>query len=475
MRLQSAFLLACLCCLACGVGVRAADAAKTSKPNILFILADDLGWGDLGCYGNQRIKTPNLDKLARQGTMFTQFYVNASVCSPSRVAFSSGQYPARWAIHGHLSSHDKNARRGMPDQLDPAAPMISRQLQQVGYVTGHFGKWHLGGIPAARYGFDESKLFAGPPPNYPEQKTDPDFWAHSTDLFVDAAIDFVNRHHDQGKPFYVNLWTFLPHAPIRPTQEQLEPYNRFRSNSPPFTSPWRAYYAAVTSVDSAIGRLLDRLDELGIADNTLVLFSSDNGPEAMEISNARHSGVGSPGPLRGRKRSLYDGGVRMPFIGRWPGHVPAGRVERASVVAAVDFFPSLSAITGAPVPDGYAGDGEDVSDIWLGASRARKGPLMWEWRYRVFGHVVNRSPILSIRDGRWKLLMNPDHSRVELYDMAASARELDNVAGQHEDVVKQLSERVLKWQKTLPDSPFDTDAGQANYHGPAPEMPEAFD
>lgn len=474
MRLQHAFVLACLCCLALTVSGRAAEAAK---PNILFILADDLGWGDLGCYGNQQIKTPNLDKLAAGGTKFTQFYVNASVCSPSRVAFSTGQYPARWEIHGHLSSHDTNAKRGMPDQLDPAAPMIARQLQQIGYVTGHFGKWHLGGVGAARYGFDESKLFAGPPPNFPQQQTDPDFWAHSTDHFVDAAIDFVDRHHDQGKPFYVNLWTFLPHAPVQPTEEQLKPYNRFRSTSPGFTSPWQAYFAAVTSVDSAIGRLIDRLEELGLADNTLILFSSDNGPEAMEISNARHSGVGSPGPLRGRKRSLYDGGVRMPLIVRWPGHVPAGRVERASIVAAVDFFPSLCALTGAPIPEGYAGDGEDVSDIWLGASRPRprKSPLMWEWRYRVFGHVYNRSPILAIRDGRWKLLMNPDHSRVELYDMQHDAREMTNLAPQHEDVVKRLSEHVLSWQKTLPQSPFDPDAGQDAYHGPPAEMPEALD
>jgi N-acetylgalactosamine-6-sulfatase len=231
----------------------------------------------------------------------------------------------------------------------------------------------------------------------------------------------------------------------------------------------------VTSVDSAIGRLLGRLDELGLADHTLILFSSDNGPEAMEISNARHSGVGSPGPLRGRKRSLYDGGVRMPFLVRWPGHVPAGRIERESIVAAVDFFPSLCALTGAPVPDQYAGDGEDVSDIWLGASRPRKGPLMWEWRYRVFGHVYNRSPILAIRDGRWKLLMNPDRSRVELYDMTRDAREMTNLAQQHEDIVKRLSQRILSWQKTLPESPFDPDAGQDEYHGPPAEMPEVFD
>jgi N-acetylgalactosamine-6-sulfatase len=439
-------------------------AAVAEKPNVVFILVDDLGWGDLGCYGNRQIRTPNLDRMAEEGTMFTQFYVNSSVCSPSRTAFLTGQYPARWGIHDYLSGPNLNKRRGMPNELDPTSPQIGRQLKQAGYVTGHFGKWHLGRVSCAEYGFDHFKTFVGPPPKWDEAATDPQFWAKSTDYFVDGAIRFIEANRE--KPFFVNVWTTLPHAPILPTDEQLDQYDHFRSRSPLFTSPWQIYYAAVTSVDKAIGRLLARLDDLELTDNTLVLFSSDNGPEDLAIDDSRHSGVGSPGPLRGRKRSLYDGGVRTPLIVRWPGHVSSGRIDTESVVSAVDFFPTLCEISGAPLPYEYEGDGEDVSDILRGQSRARRKPLMWEWRYRVFGHPFNRSPMLAIRDDQWKLLMNPDRSRIELYNMRSDPREMTNVAPHHAELVERLSKAVIAWQTTLPKGPIGAEAGKDDYPWP---------
>jgi arylsulfatase A-like enzyme len=208
------------------------------------------------------------------------------------------------------------------------------------------------------------------------------------------------------------------------------------------------------------------LQDLGVADNTLVVFSSDNGPEEIFIKNAGHTGVGSPGPFRGRKRSLYEGGVRVPFIVRWPGHVPAGRVDDEAIVAGCDLLPTVAKLTGATVPQGTPLDGEDVSDILLGKSRSRTRPLMWEWRFNIAGHPSNISPRLAIRDGDWKLLLNPDKSRVELYDVRKDRMQVDNVAGQHVDVVERLSGKVIEWSKTLPEGPSDPGNAENEYPWP---------
>jgi arylsulfatase A-like enzyme len=445
----------------------AQSAASPGRPNIVFILADDLGWGDLSCYGHERLKTPNLDRMAQQGTLFTQFYVNGSVCSPSRCAFMTGQYPARHRIHGHFAEHEQNARRGMSSWLDPAVPNVAALLKSVGYATAHVGKWHLGGGPGApdptAYGFDEAKTLVSNQRVWTEPADV--FWPKSTALFVEEALRFIRAHRD--RPFFVNLWTLLPHAPLNPTDEQMEPYLRFSwGQGVHHKSAETIYYASVGDLDQQVGRFLRELDAMGLADNTLVIFSSDNGPEDIHITNAGHSGVGSAGPFRGRKRSLYEGGVRTPFIVRWPGRVPAGRIDTGSVLSGVDLLPTVCKLVGIEPPTGHALDGEDVSDVLLGRSRPRRTPLMWEWRFRIFGEPFHRSPILAIRDGNWKLLLNPDRSRIELYDIPQDPTELNNVAGQHPEIVQRLAERVLAWQKTLPAGPVEPAAGKADYPWP---------
>ncbi len=441
--------------------------ATSPKPNIVFILADDLGWGDLSCYGHTRLKTPRLDRLAREGALFTQFYSNASVCSPSRCAFMTGQYPARHRIHGHYADAKLNADRGMSNWLDPNVPNMASLLKSAGYATAHFGKWHLGsgsGAPKpTAYGFDEERTMVSVDPGWSEP---PDtFWAKSTAAFVDEAIRFIRAN--KGRPFYVNIWTLVPHAPLNPTDEQMKPYERFSwGHGVHHKSAETIFYASVSDLDQQVGHLLDELDTLNLARNTLIFFSSDNGPEDIHIINAGHSGVGSAGPFRGRKRSLYEGGIRMPFIVRWPGHVPTGRVDDSSVVAGVDLLPTVCGLVGAQLPDGHALDGEDVADILQGHSRARKTPLMWEWRFHIFGEPFHRSPILAIREGDWKLLMNPDRSRIELYDIPRDPTQLNNAADRHPDLVEQLAEKVLAWQKTLPPGPMDPTAGQDAYPWP---------
>jgi len=443
-----------------------AAGAKAHKPNIVFILCDDLGWGDLGCYGNARVKTPNLDRLARQGAMFTQFYSNGSVCSPSRVAFMTSHFPAREGVHGHFWTHERNQRRGMPDWLDPKVPNIAALLKSVGYVSAHYGKWHLGigeGAPEpTAYGFDDARTMTSPKPNWEWADT---FIARSTALFVDEALGFIRTNQD--KPFFVNLWLLAPHAPLFPTEEQMAPYNHLSAGKgAKHKSAATIFYSVVADLDKHVGRLLKELDTLGLTDNTLILFSSDNGPEDIFLVESGHSGVGSTGPFRGRKRSLYEGGVRMPFIVRWPGHVPGNRVDKTSVVAAVDFLPTICKLVGIPLPNDDNLDGEDVSDILLGQSRTRKKPLLWEWRFAVFGGPVNSSPILAIRDGDWKLLFNPDHGRVELYNLPRDPTELDNTATEHPEIVERLAKTALDWSATLPKGPLDPTAGKLDYLWP---------
>ena len=437
------------------------------RPNFVFIFADDLGWGDLGCYGNRQIRTPNLDRLAREGLLFTQFYVSGSVCSPSRGAIMTGRFPARLRIHGHFATDKQNEARAMPNWLDPKIPTVTGLLRAGGYVTGHFGKWHLGsgsGAPdPGAYGIDEhcTRVSSGP------QLTgldDPYFRAKSTAQIVDRTIGFIEEYRDE--PFYVNVWTLVPHATLHPTPEQMEPYKRHAPAGVPYKGVKQIYYASVTDLDTQVGRLVKRIDELGLRENTFIVFSSDNGPEDLNIRNAVHSGIGSAGPFRGRKRSLYEGGIRMPFIVRCPGRTPAGRVDDETIVAGVDWLPTICSLARVDVPGGPALDGEDMSAALLGTPRQRTSPLMWEWRFRVAGDMVHKCPMLAIREGRWKLLMNPDRSRIELYDIPKDPTELDNVADRHVDVVQRLSARVLAWQKTLPKGPVDKAAGSNEYPWP---------
>ena len=439
------------------------------RPNFIFIFADDLGWGDLGCYGHPHLKTPYLDRMAEEGILLTNFYVANPVCSPSRTAVMTGQYPARHRIHRHFTSdHDRNASLNMPDYLDPNATLITRMMQENGYKTGHFGKWHLGSTadspsPSA-YGIDvqytsnssDDRL------NVPRHQ--------STEKMVDKAIAFIEKNKNEN--FYVNIWTLVPHANLDPTEEQMAPYEILGPRGPAkergFSTPRQVFYAAVTDMDYQIGRLLRRLDELGLSENTIIAFSSDNGPEDINIPNAAHSGVGSPGPLRGRKRSLYDGGVRVPFIVKWEGHSPEGVVDDKSIVGAVDLLPTFCSLAGIDLPEGYQPDGQDVSRILSGKIVERDRPLLWDWTGTQAGHTFNKSPGLALRSGKWKFLMNPDGSRKELYDFEADPQcmELDNLADQYPEEVARFSRILLEFKASIPQGVSNESSGSNFYPMP---------
>jgi len=461
----------------------------TDRPNIVFVFADDWGWGDLASYGHPQLKTPHLDALADRGTLLTQSYVCSGVCSPSRAAVMTGRFPARLGIHGHFADHDLNADRGMPNWLDPAEQTYTRLLQQAGYAVGHFGKWHLGngeGAPEpSAYGIDECRINAGNGPQlgfegvmagHPPflrgdeaERLAPSMRSRSSEIIVDHTLDFIGRHREQ--PFLVNVWLNDTHATLDPDPEALERYEHLMPAgvTHKHVGANAIYAATVTEADRQIGRLIDRLDAMGLGENTLVIFSADNGPEDIAIRNASHAGVGSPGPFRGRKRSLYEGGVRVPFIFRWPaGGGPSGAVDNTTPMAGVDLLPTFCSLAGVDPPAGLELDGENMADVFRGAQRPRRTPLMWEWRFHIAGHHINRSPMLAIRDGDWKLLLNPSGDRVELYDIPADPMELTNCAAQEPAVVDRLRAQVLAWQAELPEGPVSDEAGSNRYPWPMP-------
>jgi len=440
-----------------------------TKPNVIFILTDDQGWNDARFAGHPYVQTPNLDKFASEGTWFRQFYVAATVCSPSRTAFMTSHYPARHLVHGHFSDHGTNAARSMPDWLDPEVPTLADLLKTAGYATAHFGKWHLGNgtgaPPPEEYGFDVSKTVNSNGPQLGDEAKEPYFRARSTALIVEETIQFIRAHQDQ--PFYTNVWTLLPHAPLKPTPEQLAEYETLapRADDPAF-GPWMQKYlgaakdlksqmqvfcASLTDLDTQMGRLFAALEEMKVADNTILFYSSDNGAEDYRIGNAANAGVGNVGPLRARKRSMYEGGIRTFGLLRWPGHVPAGRRDEASVMGGVDFLPTICKLAGVNLPGDLQPDGEDVSDIWLGASRARTRPLHWEWLFKVQGGEFTPPP-LAIRDGSWKLFANHDGSHAQLFDITKDIGEANDVATAHPEVVKALAAKLVAWQKSLPRS-----------------------
>ena len=478
----------CIAILTLLFGITPSEAGeKKQKPNVIFILTDDQGWGDTHFAGHPYAKTPNLDKFATQSTWLKQFYVASPVCSPSRAAFLTGRVPARDSIHGHIANPDQNANRSMPDWLDPKVPTVASILRKDGYATAHFGKWHLGHGPGAPspevYGFDVAKTHVSNGPQISEKQAN--FDVRSTEIIVDETINFIRDHKD--KPFYVDLWTLLPHAPIHVTPKMLAVYKDLEPDAKnPAFGPWtrkylggakdlksmmQTYCAALTEIDTQLGRLFTALDQMGLADNTIIVFSSDNGAEDYRIFNAVDCAVGSNGPLRARKRSLYEGGVRTFSLVRWPGHIPAGKTDETSVTGAVDLLPTLCNLTGTALPVDLKIDGEDVSGIWEGKPRSRSKPLFWEWMFNVAGGASTgyMPPMLAVRDGDWKLYVNHDGSGAQLFNIPLDISEEHDVASKNPEVVKNLTAEALSWVKSLPSCPTRDKATATKE--PQPENP----
>jgi N-acetylgalactosamine-6-sulfatase len=425
----------------------AAHAAESRRPNIVFLLADDLGWGDLSCHGSSFCRTPNIDRLAAEGTDFQQFYTTSPVCSPSRAGFMTGKFPARFGIRSAIGGVGKNIETPQVDWLDPQAATLPRLLNGSGYVTGHVGKWHLQSgqaddapMPEA-YGVDEHALFAGMAhPNVKKNIEHDEIW--------DAALDFIRRH--KVEPFYLNVWMHETHLAHYPSEESLEANRHLDERQ-------RIYAAVAADADRGVGQILAALDELKLADTTIVVFSSDNGPEnthpSMKEMRGGYGGyysVGETGGHKGRKRSLYDGGVNTPFLVRWPGHVPARRVDPTTVLSATDLLPTVCEAVGVKLPADYAGDGESMLAAWKGEGRQRSKPIFWDWTGTE--RPPTNWPRWSVRDGDWKLLTD-GAERLEVYRVSEDRSESQDLAQSHPEIVKKLSTQLKDWKASLPAEP----------------------
>jgi arylsulfatase A-like enzyme len=438
------------------IGFCEAAGPATARPHIIVVLADDLGYGDLSSYGGAT-PTPHLDRMARDGTRFTQFYVASPICSPSRAGLLTGQFPGRWKVTSYLQSRRGNRGCEQDDFLDPKAPSLPRILKSAGYATAHVGKWHLGGgrdvtnaPPFSAYGFDAGfGTYESPEPhrditstNWIWSTNDPIKRHERTEWMVNRTLEFIGSR--QGQPCFVNLWLDDTHTPYVPSREQLAAIG-VTSQRP---TDYDNYRAVLAEMDRQIGRLVGGLRSLSADTNTLILFLGDNG--ALPVFAAKRNGN-----LRASKLSLYEGGIRVPFIAWLPGRVPHERVNESSVLAAVDLLPTICAIAKAPLPEGYKSDGEDVSGALFGRPFTRSQPLFFEYGRNTNWFAFpkpprDRSPNVAMRQGNWKLLVNGDGTQAELYDVVADPGETKNVAEKQAPVVQRMREAAVSWRKSLP-------------------------
>ncbi len=438
--------------------------AADSPPNVVLVFIDDMGWGDFSCFGNEAVETQHIDRLAGEGIRFEQFYVNSPICSPSRVAISTGQYPQRWRITSYLNNRKSNIARGMAQWLDPQAPMLARFLHDSGYATGHFGKWHMGGqrdvgeAPLiTEYGFDASltnfeglgpRVLAicdahdGKPTRRHTLGSDKlgrgeIIWQDRslvTQSFTAAAIDFIKQAEENDQPFYVNVWPDDVHSPFFPPEAR-------RGDGAKRT----LYHGVLDTMDEQLGVMFDYIrGSESLRENTLILVCSDNGPEL---------GAGSAGPFRGHKTKLYEGGIRSSLVAWGPGLVDgSGVVNRSSHFSAIDLVPTLLKITGVKPPAGISFDGQPLEDVLLGKSDAsRDRPIFFRRppdRDSFYGD--DDLPDLAVRDGQWKLLCEYDGSQVQLYDLEKDRQESNNLAGDHPQRVARLSKSLLDWHHSMP-------------------------
>jgi len=443
-----------------------ARAAETKKhpPSIVLVLVDDLGWTDLGCFGSQYYETPNLDRLAAQGMKFTNAYAACAVCSPTRAAVMTGRYPARLGVTDWIRSRFQGGK--MPaDGKNPSGYVDGRNskvlcprnalwmesdevtlaeaLKPAGYTSCYIGKWHLG--MDAHYpdkqGFDLNLggCDYGQPPSYYDPYTNRRLpqgiptlkprkaGEYLTDREGDEAVAFIRQH--KGRPFFLDLSNYCVHTPIQAKKDLLAKYQQ-----KPTTKHKNAAYATmVESVDIAVGKIMKALDDTGVADNTLVLFTSDNGGLLGPTHNA---------PLRAGKGHPYEGGIRVPLIIRWPGVVKPGSASHEPVTS-VDYLPTLCAAAGVPLPKGRAIDGVDLRPALTGGSLAREA-IFWH-----FPHYRGRGvpPYSIIRAGQWKLIKRYDGKPFELFNLHDDLSETTDLAAKMPDKVKELDAKLVAWLK----------------------------
>ncbi|MEX0936279.1 MAG: sulfatase-like hydrolase/transferase [Pirellulales bacterium] len=454
------FLVTAVASMLSPQAVRAQERSPR-RPNILVVLCDDLGYGDLACYGNATIQTPHLDRLASQGVRFSQCYAAAPVCSPSRAGLLTGRIPNRVGVYDWIPA-------GSEVHLPRDEISVAALLKQAGYATAHVGKWHLCGKfnreahpQPADHGFDHwfsTQNNAAPSHHNPRNFVrlgEPvgELEGYSSALVADEAIRWLDSRGDGGqaeKPFCLFVWFHEPHEPIASAEQYVELYPEASKRGEAL------YYGNVTQMDAAVGRLTSALDERGLAEQTLVWFTSDNGPETLNRYPSAWRSHGWPGELRGMKLHLYEGGIRVPGIVRWPGQVEAGQLSDEPICG-VDLLPTLCEVAGVEPPDDRPIDGASILPVFQGQQLERETPLYWQYGRALGG------PKIAMRTGDWKLLAHVppadgpggnaqvqskahyaggEPQRYELYNLANDPRESLDLAEREPQRVRRLARRM---------------------------------
>jgi arylsulfatase A-like enzyme len=421
----------------------------SSQPNIIFILADDLGYGHLGSYGQKDIETPELDRLASSGMRFKQAYAGSTVCAPSRSVLMTGQHT------GHTTVRANFGPDGARIPLNDSDVTVAEVLQSAGYTTGMIGKWGLGepgtsGLPNEQ-GFDHWFGFLNQhnahsfyPPYlwrnerivYFNENENGQRQTYVQDLFIEDALQFIRSNKDY--PFFLYLPFTLPHTELAAREDMLEKYRgKFDDvthpaelGRPAVEESKATFAAMVSTLDHDVGRIMQELKNLGIEENTIVIFTSDNGAATARGAVAEY--FNGSGPFRGIKRDLYEGGIRVPLIVSWPGTVAAGSFDEASHVTFWDFLPTLVELAGAEIPDGL--DGISVTDSLVhGTPVGYDRPLYWEFRQKPHSELKQ-----AVRWGRWKAVRLSEEADLEIYDLESDIGETNNVAADHPELVEKI-------------------------------------
>jgi arylsulfatase A len=445
------------------------NAAEPSKPNIILFVADDLGYRDLSCFGSPAVKTPHIDKIAAGGTKMTSFYTAGAVCSPTRASILTGRYPARLGILQHFNDRD--------GFVPESVPTVAKLLRSAGYATAHVGKWHLGGLhvengvrvtdqPGPRqHGFDDYQCQIEQQPlrgKMGKEKTlyrkggtvllqndkhlgedSPHYSKHLTDAQGDAAIEFIKGYAAEKKLFFLNLWWLVLHTPYEPAPEP----HWSAAAAPGISEPQHCFRSMVQHMDAKVGQIMRTLEELKLTENTLILFTSDNGAASE----------GNIGTLSGGKGMLYEGGLRVPFIASWPGHIPAGK-DLPQFGISTDILPTLCAVAGVTPPSDVPFDGRSLLPTLTGGpeiSWEQRGTAFWAMNVLVLqrrGPKPSPNSNAVARKDQWKLMML-DGKPVALFDVIKDPDEKANVLADHPEIVKALEADLTTWLKANPEQP----------------------
>lgn len=434
-------------------GIHAAE----TRPNVVFILADDLGWTDLACQGSKYYRTPHIDQLAASGLRFTNGYTCGPNCQPTRAALMTGQYGPRTGVYtvGGINRFDWQSRPLRPvdnvTKLPTDRQTVADVMQAAGYRTGMFGKWHLGDDPQHHpsvRGFEEAIVSAGdhfdfktnPQTDYPEG-------TYLADFLTDKAVDFIERH--KAEPFFLYLPHFGVHSPHVAKSELIA---KFKDQPAAEGHDDPTYAAMIASVDESVGRVVAKLKELNLSENTIVIFSSDNGG----VGGYQREGIKKGGditdnaPLRSGKGSLYEGGVRVPWVVAWPGHVPAGTTTDTPIIS-VDLLPTLVELSGGKAPAQPLDGISQVECLTSGGTKSPARDLFWHFPgYLGAGKNSWRTtPVSAIRSGDWKLLEFLEDGHLELYNLRDDLSQQHNLAEAQSGKAKELREKLLVWQKSV--------------------------